>query len=54
MKARVHPSYEKEHPKLKPRHLICYLSGLTGATANITLLAIHWALRDRLLDPTGD
>ena len=26
---------------------------MSGTVSNMTLLAIHWLLRDRLLDPTG-
>ena len=28
--------------------------GVSGFVSNLTLLAIHWALRDKLLDPTGE
>merc|ERR1711971_325211 len=29
------------------------VAGVSGFVLNLTLLAIHWALRDKLLDPTG-
>jgi len=29
------------------------VAGVSGTVSNMTLLAIHWLLRDRLLDPTG-